>query len=88
MHYPELQGVYKRLWADAGLKDERMYELRCQVDQLIKEQLEKKIHLQKNSSNDQLFKNSLLLNGFLEQIRLFIDKTINPPELISNMYDI
>jgi hypothetical protein len=45
MHYPELQGVYKRLWADAGLKDERMYELRCQVDQLIKEQLEKKIHL-------------------------------------------
>ena len=38
-HWPELQGVYKRLWQDAGHKDERMENLRGQVDQLIKVEL-------------------------------------------------
>lgn len=41
-----------------------MGHLRSEINQLIKDELEKKIH--KHKTRDQLHKNGVLLNSFLE----------------------
>ena len=33
--WPPLTGVYHRLWEDAGMKEERMVQLRQTIDQMI-----------------------------------------------------
>ena len=44
--FPLLQGVYSRLWKDAGLKEERMEQLRRQIEDMLREQLMKKLIVQ------------------------------------------
>jgi hypothetical protein len=58
-----------------------MDQLRGQIDQMLQEELMKKILLHKNKSSRLLVKNSLLLSGFLEQIRHFIGKSIYAQEM-------
>jgi hypothetical protein len=44
---PELQGVYKRLWQDAGSKEERMDSLKNHIEDIIRSSLMKKLCLEK-----------------------------------------
>jgi len=44
---PELNGVYKRLWQDAGSKEERMDSLKHHIEDIIKSSLMKKVCLEK-----------------------------------------
>ena len=65
--------MYRRLWEDAGLKEERMEKIRATVDQMIESELMKKLN---KSKSHNMIKNSIILNGFLEQVKLFIDKSL------------
>lgn len=70
--WPELQGVYQRLYNDAQAKEERMENLKDQMGNLVQDELMKKILLHKNKNPAYFFKNPLFLNGFLDEIQTFI----------------
>lgn len=84
-HAQKKKGVFERLWADAGLKEERMHNMKDQINKMIKEELMKKILLHKNRTSKDIIKNTLLLGNFLEQVRLFINKEIYEIEINQNL---
>lgn len=66
--------MYQRLWEDVGFKEVRMDNLRSHIDMMIKDQLMKT--LSQNSNDVASFKNVVILNSFLEQVKIFVDESI------------
>ena len=62
--WPKLEGAHQRLYDDAGYKEERRAMLKEKVDAMIEEQLLKSLQLKNNDM--QVFKNQIIMNGFLE----------------------
>ena len=70
-----LNGVYQRLWEDVGFKETRMDNLRAHIDLMIKNQLMKKLACHSNDIAS--FKNIVILNSFLEQVKIYVDDQID-----------
>jgi len=51
LQVPEVHGVYKRLWQDAGSKEERMDSLKQHIEDIMKSSLMKKLWLEKQHNN-------------------------------------